>query len=113
MSDLEKSICDRLQVLMWRRGWSAAELERRAGLGHGYLSQILLGKRQPSLRTISRLEGALGSPIIAIAGRKPERTDSGRSYRRRAVPRPLTYAEMEAARINRLLDEVEMSDTPW
>jgi len=80
MEKLQSAIIERIRLLMYRRGFSGNELERQAGLSSGYVSQLLQGKRLPSLYTLDRIEGALGAPVLTIAGRQPNLTRSGRSY---------------------------------
>ncbi len=105
MVKIQPAINERIRTLLWRKHWSGNELERRAGLSPGYLSQVLQGKRVPSLGTLDRIEKALGAPILAIAGRLPQFTRSGQSYARRNDPEPLPEEEREWKEVERIMDE--------
>ena len=105
MVRLQSEVIERVRALLWRRRWSGNELERRAGLSPGYLSQLLNGKRVPSLYTLERIEQALGSPILTIAGRQPKNTLSGRSYEHRNDPEPMSEEEEECLEFERILAE--------
>ncbi len=59
-----------------RRGWSKAELGRRSGMARSTIALIELGRREPSVTTITRLAAALRvSPGRLF---KPEPTQEGR-----------------------------------
>lgn len=45
-------------------GWSQRELAERAGLRPSQISQILNGSSNPGLRTITRIEEALGRDVV-------------------------------------------------
>ena len=46
--------------LLDQLGITQKELARRSGISAGYLSQLIRGKRSPSVRTQRRLQQALG-----------------------------------------------------
>ncbi len=56
-----------VRICLWehrfRKGWTQAELARRAGLTQGYISQIEHGKAIPNLLVAERLATVLEIPI--------------------------------------------------
>jgi transcriptional regulator with XRE-family HTH domain len=46
--------------------WTQNQLAERAQLPRGYVADIEGGRRNPSLRTMLRLAGALGVPIAGL-----------------------------------------------
>jgi len=69
MGRLQRMAIERIQTVMARKNWGINELARRAGMDGGYLSKVLSLKIEPSLGTLDKLSGALGSPILRSAGR--------------------------------------------
>lgn len=49
----------RIRALMRQRRWSANKLADFAVVGRGYLSDVLAGKKSPTLRTMVKLARAL------------------------------------------------------
>lgn len=60
--DIRVAIQERQQAA----GWSAAELARRSGLGHGRLNRYLCGERDMSITLLEPVMDALG---VEVAGR--------------------------------------------
>ncbi len=61
----------RLKTLREAKGWSQAELARRAGVTQAYIAQLETGVRtNPTLKVAQRLARALRVPLIAILGAK-------------------------------------------
>ena len=62
----------RIARLRHERGWSAAELARRAGVGKATLSEVESGRRNATLETLdaltSALEVPLSAPLLAPSG---------------------------------------------
>jgi DNA-binding XRE family transcriptional regulator len=59
-----------LRQLRTARGWTQAQLARRAGITVPYLSMLESGvRREPSLSVLRRLARALGVPTVALLGR--------------------------------------------
>ncbi len=62
---LSASLGQSIGDLRRTRGWSAAELARRAGIGKATLSEIEAGRRNTTLETLDALTRALGVPLSA------------------------------------------------
>jgi transcriptional regulator with XRE-family HTH domain len=63
--EVTASLGRRIGELRRGRGWSAAELARRAGIGKATLSEIEAGRRNTTLETLDALTRALGVPLSA------------------------------------------------
>lgn len=59
---LIEDIDDRINEL----GLTHSEIEKRADLGHGYLSHILSQRRHPQLRKFQQLAGVLGLKLVLV-----------------------------------------------
>jgi transcriptional regulator with XRE-family HTH domain len=62
---------------MERRGWSARELARRAGVSHTLISSTLAGTHTPGLKFCAGVARALDvapETILRMAGKIPQRT---------------------------------------
>ena len=58
---------ERLKRRRAERGWTAAELARRAGVSRAYLSRLEAGKTvRPSAAILERLAGALGTTVADL-----------------------------------------------
>jgi DNA-binding XRE family transcriptional regulator len=55
-----------LAMLRMLRGWERADLVRALGVNRSWISMIETGKREPSMRTLQRITGALGLPMTAV-----------------------------------------------
>jgi transcriptional regulator with XRE-family HTH domain len=66
MDDLHRELASRLRTLMRKKRWSANQLADFAGVSRGYLSEVLVGKKSPTLRTLSKLAGALEVAVRAL-----------------------------------------------
>lgn len=67
--DVIVSFGERLRNLRTRAGLSQEDLAHEAGLDRTYVSGIERGVRNPSLRNIARLAGALGVPVRDLFSR--------------------------------------------
>lgn len=52
-----------IQTCRMQRGFSQAELARRAGISVSYLSMLENSKRDPTISTVEKVATALGVPI--------------------------------------------------
>ncbi len=59
MDDLHKLTVARIRAAARKKKWSANQLADFAGLGRGYLSEVLAGKKSPTLRTLAKLAAGL------------------------------------------------------
>lgn len=57
---------DRLRIFRERRGLTLQEVASRSGLSRSYISEIENGKKQPSLKTLEALAGALNVALEAL-----------------------------------------------
>ncbi|MEF8720203.1 MAG: helix-turn-helix transcriptional regulator [Candidatus Accumulibacter necessarius] len=55
-----------LAKMRLERGWSQAELARRAGTSQSYIGRLETGSIDPQLSTMRRLAEALGAPVAAV-----------------------------------------------
>lgn len=51
-----------------RRGLTQKALAKKAGISHGYLARLEIGRHDPSLSTLARLAKALGVPVGKLLG---------------------------------------------
>ena len=56
----------RLRALRTAKGWSQAELAKRARLTRVYITRLEAGQYDPTLTTITALARALGVPVTAL-----------------------------------------------
>ena len=70
MSPRRKRIGAVLAALRKKKGWSRAELARRAKVSQPYLSQLESGARgkSPGIVSLQRLAKALGVPVTELLG---------------------------------------------
>jgi len=61
-------IAVRLDELLEERGWSARVLAQKAGMKESFLSRILHADANSTLKTLAKLEAALGEEIITVTG---------------------------------------------
>lgn len=59
MDATHRHLASRVRALAKKRGWSMNQLADFAVVGRGYLSEVLAGRKSPSLRTLVKLAGAL------------------------------------------------------
>lgn len=55
-----------LKALTRRRGWSMNQLADFAVVGRGYLSEVVRGRKSPSLRTLVKLAEALEVEVAKL-----------------------------------------------
>ncbi|MGB8931732.1 MAG: helix-turn-helix transcriptional regulator [Anaeromyxobacteraceae bacterium] len=63
MDDLHKMMVSRVRAAARKKRWSANQLADFAGVSRGYLSDVLTGKKSPTLRTMGKIAGALEVPV--------------------------------------------------
>ena len=63
---IEAALAANLRDWRTRRGWSQAELARRAGLSKGMLVQVEQAQTNPSIATLCKLANALGIALVAL-----------------------------------------------
>jgi transcriptional regulator with XRE-family HTH domain len=59
MDDLHRELATRLRAAMRKKHWSANQLADFAGVSRGYVSEVLAGKKSPTLRTLAKLAAGL------------------------------------------------------
>lgn len=63
MDDLHRQMIARVRALTRMKRWSANQLADFAGLGRGYVSEVLAGKKSPTLRSLGKLAAALETSV--------------------------------------------------
>jgi transcriptional regulator with XRE-family HTH domain len=66
MDAAHRRLSANLKALTKRRGWSMNQLADFAVIGRGYLSDIVNGRKSPSLRTLVKLAGALDMEVMDL-----------------------------------------------
>ena len=66
VSTMERTWRDVIRALLFQRDWTQDRLAREAGMTPSRLSDIVNGRREPSLDYLGRLGGALGLPISEL-----------------------------------------------
>ena len=61
--ELKCSIGASIKTLLTQRGMTQKELARKVGCSQAYVSQLIAGKRNPTLTTLLDLAHALGSDL--------------------------------------------------
>jgi transcriptional regulator with XRE-family HTH domain len=59
MDDVHRQLTKRIKELARAKGLSANRLADFAGLGRGFVSNVLTGKKSPTVRTLSKVAKAL------------------------------------------------------
>lgn len=59
MDPTHRHLSAKVKALTKKRGWSMNQLADFSVVGRGYLSEVLAGRKSPSLRTLVKLAGAL------------------------------------------------------
>lgn len=76
----------RIVSLREKRGWTQADLARRAGLDTGYLSKLEGGQyRRPSAQRLGTIATTLNVPIADLMGEPPPPHDERLAARVRAI----------------------------
>ena len=60
------AIADRIKAVLKAKGWTQRDLARKMEMTDSYVSEILAGKQNLTIRTISALEKALGTSLIDV-----------------------------------------------
>lgn len=55
-----------IALLRLQKGWSQAELAKRASTSQSYIARIELGNVDPQVSTVKKLARALGVPVAAV-----------------------------------------------
>jgi transcriptional regulator with XRE-family HTH domain len=63
MDELHRQVAARIRAQARKKRWSANQVADFAGLGRGYLSEVLAGKKSPTLRTLAKIASALDVPL--------------------------------------------------
>jgi transcriptional regulator with XRE-family HTH domain len=56
---LHREIARRIEQAARRKKWSLNQLADFAGLGRGYVSEMIRGKKSPTVRTLKKIADAL------------------------------------------------------
>lgn len=59
MDDVHRRLAARIRELARKRRWSANQLADFSGIGRGFLSDVLAGKKSPTVRTLQKIAGSL------------------------------------------------------
>lgn len=62
--DLADLVAERVGELLDERGWTQRELARRLGKAESYVSRLLSGGQNATLKTLAQLQHALGAQIV-------------------------------------------------
>lgn len=62
--DLADLVAERVAELLGERKWTQRELARRLGKKESYVSRLLAGGQNPTLRTLAELQTVFGEPIV-------------------------------------------------
>jgi transcriptional regulator with XRE-family HTH domain len=54
-----------------QRRWTLVDLAQRSGLDRGYLGQVELGHKNPTLQTMNRIADALSVPLSSLLHEEP------------------------------------------
>lgn len=68
MDAVHRQMASRIRQLAKKRKLTANRLADFSGLGRGFLSNILTGKKSPSLRTLAKIAAALDVPVRELLG---------------------------------------------
>ncbi len=66
MDAIHRHLATRIRQLARSRKMSMNRLADFAGLGRGYVSDVLAGKKSPTLRTLAKIAGALEVPVTEL-----------------------------------------------
>jgi DNA-binding XRE family transcriptional regulator len=55
-----------IAMLRLQKGWSQAELAKRASTSQSYIARLELGNVDPQVSTVIKIAGALGVPVTAV-----------------------------------------------
>ena len=72
-----KLLAVRLREVREKRGYKQVDLARRTGIPPSAVSQFETGRREPSLRTVSKLADALGVTVDFLCGRPVQEASRG------------------------------------
>lgn len=65
--DIRRLVGRNVRRLRLERGWTQEEFSERSGYGQSYLSELELGRRNPTVLTLHELAQALGvAPVILL-----------------------------------------------
>lgn len=68
MDEVHRKLAARIKALAKRRGWSVNKLADFAVVGRGYLSDVLAGRKSPTVRTLAKLASALEVEVKELLG---------------------------------------------
>ena len=68
MDTVHRQLVSRIRDLTRRRRWSANQLADFSSGGSGYLSDVLAGKKSPTVRTLAKIAGALEVEVRDLFG---------------------------------------------
>jgi transcriptional regulator with XRE-family HTH domain len=66
MDAAHRQLVKKIRDLTEAKGWTATKLADFADVGRGYLSDVLAGKKSPTLRTMVKLADALDVPVYEL-----------------------------------------------
>jgi DNA-binding phage protein len=71
MDSVHRELVTRIREMVRRKHWSANQLADFSGVGRGYLSDILSGKKSPTVRTLVKIAEALEVDVRDLFGAGP------------------------------------------
>lgn len=73
--DLADLVAERVAELLHSRGWTQRELARRLDKPESYVSRLLAGGQNPTLRTLAELQHAFGEAIVTTPAQVARETE--------------------------------------
>lgn len=70
LAELQVQIGARIRHVLQQKGWKQQTLATHLGRGKSYVSLIIAGKMNLTLRIIADVEFALGEKIVEVVGRE-------------------------------------------
>lgn len=90
---LADDIAVRLHALLRERGWSQSDLAGRVGKTKSYVSRVLAGTENVTLKTVAEFEAALGADVLTVPASEPAVPRRRRAAAPAPAAEPATLAE--------------------